>query len=41
MTVAIFGNDTLVIRKIGVSFSVDMSELDAEYLRDQLLDRHV
>ena len=40
MTVATFGNDTLVIRKIGVSFSVDMSELDAEYLRDQLLERY-
>lgn len=40
MTVAIFGNDTLVIRKIGVSFSVDMSELDAEYLRDQLLEKY-
>lgn len=30
MTTAIFGNDTLTIHKIGVSFSVDMSELDAE-----------
>ena len=40
MTVAIFDNDTLAIRKIGVSFSVDMSEPDAEYLRDQLLVKY-
>lgn len=40
MTVAIFANDTLTLRKIGVSFSVDMSELDAEDLRDQLLKKY-
>lgn len=40
MTVAVFANDTLVIRKVGVSFSVDMSEPDAEYLRDQLLEKY-
>ena len=40
MTVATFGNDTLAIHKIGVSFSVDMSEPDAEYLRDQLLEKY-
>lgn len=40
MTVAIFANDTLTLRKIGVSFSVDLGELDAEDLRDQLLERY-
>lgn len=40
MTVAVFANDTLTLRKIGVSFSVDMSELDAEDLRDQLLVKY-
>ena len=37
MTVAIFANDTLTLRKIGVSFTVDMSELDAKDLRNRLL----
>ena len=40
MTTAIFGNDTLAIHKIGVSFTVDMSELDAKDLRDQLLAKY-
>lgn len=40
MTVVTFGNDTLTIHKKGVSFSVDMSELDIEDLRDQLLARY-
>lgn len=40
MTVVTFGNDTLTIHKKGVSFSVDMSELDIEDLRDQLLERY-
>ena len=37
MTAAIFANDILTLRKIGVSFSVDLGELDAKSLRDQLL----
>lgn len=40
MTIAVFANDTLTIRKIGVAFSFDMSELDAEDLRDQLLEKY-
>ena len=40
MTVAVFANDTLILRKSGVAFSFDMSELDAEDLRDQLLERY-
>lgn len=40
MTVATFTNDTLTLRKIGVAFSIDMSELDAEDLRDQLLNKY-
>lgn len=40
MTVATFANDTLTLRKIGVAFSIDMSELDAEDLRDQLLNKY-
>lgn len=40
MTVAVFANDTLTLRKSGVSFSVDMSEPDAEDLRDQLLEKY-
>ena len=40
MTVATFTNDTLTLRKIGVAFSIDMSELDAEDLRDQLLVKY-
>lgn len=40
MTVAVFTNDTLTLRKIGVAFSIDMSELDAEDLRDQLLNKY-
>ena len=37
MTAAIFANDILTLRKIGVSFSVDLGELAAKDLRDQLL----
>ena len=40
MTTAIFANDTLTLYKSGVSFSVEMSELDAKDLRDQLLMRY-
>ena len=40
MTVAIFDNDTLTLSKIGVSFSVDLGELAAKELRDQLLARY-
>lgn len=40
MTVATFANDTLTLRKIGVEFSVDLGELDAEDLRDQLLVKY-
>ena len=40
MTVVTFANDTLTIQRFGVTFSVDMSELDAEDLRDQLLDKY-
>lgn len=40
MTAATFANDTLTLRKIGVSFSVDLGELDAKDLRDQLLAKY-
>lgn len=40
MTIAVFANDTLSIHKSGVSFSVDLSELAAKDLRDQLLERY-
>lgn len=40
MTAAIFANDTLTIRKKGVSFSVDLEELSAKELRDQLLEKY-
>ena len=40
MTLAIFDNDTLTLRKIGVEFSVDLDELAAKDLRDQLLERY-
>lgn len=40
MTVAVFINDTLTLRKIGVTFSVDLGELAAKKLRDQLLARY-
>lgn len=40
MTVAVFANDTLTLRKIGVSFSVDLGELDAKDLLDQLLVKY-
>ena len=40
MTIAVFANDTLTIHKSGVAFSFDMSELDAEDLRDQLLEKY-
>ena len=37
MTAATFANDTLTLRKIGVSFSVYLGEIAAKELRDQLL----
>ena len=37
MTAATFANDTLTLRKTGVTFSVDLGELAAKELRDQLL----
>ena len=37
MTAATFINDTLTLRKIGATFSVDLGELAAKELRDQLL----
>lgn len=40
MTVAAFANDTLTIHRLGVTLSVDMSELSAKDLRDQLLARY-
>ena len=40
MTIAVFANDTLTIHKSGVTFSFDMSELDTEDLRDQLLEKY-
>ena len=40
MTVSVFDNDTLTIRKIGVEFSIDLDELAAKDLRDELLARY-
>ena len=40
MTTAAFANDTLTLRKTGVSFSADLDELAAKELRDQLLARY-
>ena len=40
MTVATFADDTLTLRKIGVSFSVYLGELAAKELRDRLLERY-
>ena len=40
MTVAIFANDTLTLRRLGVELSAEMSELTAKELRDQLLARY-
>ena len=40
MTVATFANDTLTLRRLGVEFSAEMSELAAKELRDQLLARY-
>ena len=40
MTVAIFDNDTLTISKNGVALSVNLDELTAKNLRDQLLEKY-
>ena len=40
MTVAIFDNDTITLRRLGIEFSAEMSEFAAEDLRDQLLARY-
>lgn len=40
MTVAVFANDTLTLRKIDFTFSADLEELSAKELRDQLLERY-
>ena len=40
MTVAVFADDTLTLRRLGVEFSAEMSELAAKELRDQLLERY-
>ena len=40
MTLAIFDNDTLTLSKSGVGLSVDLDELAAKDLRDQLLVRY-
>ena len=40
MTVATFANGTITLRKIGATFSVDLGELAAKELRDQLLERY-
>ena len=40
MTVAIFDNDTLTLRKIGVEFSIDLDELAAKDLLDELLRKY-
>ena len=40
MTTAIFANDTLTLLKIGVEFSINLGESEAEELRDQLLERY-
>ena len=40
MTVATFADDTLTLRRLGVEFSAEMSELAAKELRDQLLAKY-
>lgn len=40
MTAAAFANGTVSLHKIGVSFSVNLDELAAKELRDQLLTRY-
>ena len=40
MTVVTFANDTLTLRRLGVEFSAEMSELAAKDLRDQLLKKY-
>lgn len=40
MTVAVFDNDTLTLRRLGVEFSADLDEFFAKDLRDQLLERY-
>ena len=40
MTITVFADDTLTIRKIGATFSVDMSKFEAKELRDQLLAKY-
>ena len=40
MTIATFANDTLTIRKIGATFSANLSGFEAKELRDQLLERY-
>ena len=40
MTTAIFANDTLTLRKMGVTFSVDLGELAAKDLLNQLLAKY-
>ena len=40
MTVATFANDTLTLRRLGVTLSADLGEFSAKELRDQLLARY-
>lgn len=40
MTITTFANDTLTIRKIGATFSANLSEFEAKELRDQVLARY-
>ena len=40
MTATTFANDTLTLRKIGVTFSVDLGEIAAKELRDQILEKY-
>lgn len=40
MTLAIFDNDTITLRKIDFAFSADLEELSAKELRDQLLAKY-
>lgn len=40
MTTAIFANDTLTLLKIGVEFSINLGESEAEELRNQLLAKY-
>lgn len=40
MTITVFANDTLTLRRLGVEFSADLGELAAKELRDQLLARY-